>query len=204
MAIRNCAECNKGISTDAIACPNCGAKQPKKTSLTTWVIGGLISLGVGSCVVSQTQRNSEKDAALAIAQAAESKRVAALTPAQKSAEADKKIATEKAAKEEDEKFNAHATLAVLGANQLKGSSKDPATFEFQSIYLAKDGAVCYEYRAKNSFNAILAGRALTAPSLKILAQERDGTKFINAWNKSCTKSGGQEIKAYLKQLRILD
>jgi hypothetical protein len=203
MAIRNCRECNKAISTDAIACPNCGAKQPKKTSLTTWLVGGLLSLVVGSCVISQTQRNSEKEAALATTQAVESKRIAALTPAQKLAEEEKKKATEKATKEENEKFAARATFALVGAKQLKASAKDPATFEFQSIYLAKDGSACYEYRAKNSFGAILPSSAFMNLAGKILVKERDGNKFVNAWNKSCT-NGGSELRPYFKQQGMLD
>ncbi len=38
MALRKCEECSKEISTDAKTCPNCGANQPKKTSLVTWAI----------------------------------------------------------------------------------------------------------------------------------------------------------------------
>lgn len=43
MALKNCKECNHKISTKAETCPNCGAKQPKKTSRATWLV--LILLG---------------------------------------------------------------------------------------------------------------------------------------------------------------
>jgi predicted nucleic acid-binding Zn-ribbon protein len=203
MAIRNCGECKKEVSTEAIACPNCGAKQPKKTSRTTWLIAGLFAFAAGTGVVSQVQRNSEKEATLAAAQSIESKRIAALTPALKLAEEEKKKAAEKATKEENEKFATRATFALVGAKQLKASAKDPATFEFQSIYLAKDGSACYEYRAKNSFGAILPSSAFMNLAGKIFVKERDGNKFVNAWNKSCT-NGGSELRPYFKQQGMLD
>ena len=203
MAIRNCRECKKEVSTKAVACPNCGAAQPKKTSFTTWLVAGLFALVAVAAVVANVQINSEKEATRAAAQAAEFKRISTLTPAQKSAEDEKKKAAEKAAKEENEKFATRATFALVGAKQLKASAKDPATFEFQSIYLAKDGSACYEYRAKNSFGAILPSSAFMNLAGKILVKERDGNKFVNAWNKSCT-NGGSELRPYFKQQGMLD
>lgn len=41
MALVKCQECAAQISTGAESCPSCGAKQKKKTSTFTWVMGGL-------------------------------------------------------------------------------------------------------------------------------------------------------------------
>ena len=38
MALKSCKECGRKISTKADACPNCGAKAPKKTSAFTWLV----------------------------------------------------------------------------------------------------------------------------------------------------------------------
>ncbi len=38
MALAKCKECGEKVSTKAKACPSCGAKAPKKTSLFTWII----------------------------------------------------------------------------------------------------------------------------------------------------------------------
>ena len=38
MALVKCKECKTEISNKADACPNCGAKPPKKTSFTTWFV----------------------------------------------------------------------------------------------------------------------------------------------------------------------
>lgn len=46
MAIVKCKECFGDVSTQAVTCPHCGAKPPKRTSLATWfgvlVVGWLV------------------------------------------------------------------------------------------------------------------------------------------------------------------
>lgn len=46
MAIQPCKECGGPVSDKAKSCPKCGAAQPKKTSVFTWVILGFIILTV--------------------------------------------------------------------------------------------------------------------------------------------------------------
>jgi|GEM_PF-3800275 len=43
MALVTCKECNNRISDTADKCPLCGAKNKKKTSLFTWILGGLFA-----------------------------------------------------------------------------------------------------------------------------------------------------------------
>ena len=50
MALVKCKECGHEVSTKAKACPKCGAEQPKGTSLTTWIVGGVFAVIVFSCV----------------------------------------------------------------------------------------------------------------------------------------------------------
>lgn len=38
MALKKCKECGHEVSTSAAACPSCGAKVPKKTSMITWIV----------------------------------------------------------------------------------------------------------------------------------------------------------------------
>ena len=38
MALKNCNECNKEVSSKAKTCPNCGAPIKQKTSLFTWLV----------------------------------------------------------------------------------------------------------------------------------------------------------------------
>lgn len=45
MAMVKCKECGNEISSKAEACPSCGVKR-KKTSTLTWIVGGLFALVV--------------------------------------------------------------------------------------------------------------------------------------------------------------
>lgn len=44
MAIKPCKECGAPVSDKAESCPMCGAKQPKETSILTWVCVGILGL----------------------------------------------------------------------------------------------------------------------------------------------------------------
>lgn len=46
MAMVKCKECKTDVSTKAEACPSCGAKMPKKTSMFTWLVLILIVAAV--------------------------------------------------------------------------------------------------------------------------------------------------------------
>jgi RNA polymerase subunit RPABC4/transcription elongation factor Spt4 len=46
MAIKDCKECGKPVSTEAKACPHCGADQPKPTSRLTLLFAGLVLIFV--------------------------------------------------------------------------------------------------------------------------------------------------------------
>jgi hypothetical protein len=58
MALTKCKECGKDMSTEAKACPSCGAPPPRRTTLGTWVIGGFFAFVVGSCILSQQSTHS--------------------------------------------------------------------------------------------------------------------------------------------------
>lgn len=62
MALKSCKECGGPVSDKAESCPRCGANQPKKTSLLTWIIGGLFAFGVLFAVYGSTRepRATEK------------------------------------------------------------------------------------------------------------------------------------------------
>ncbi|MCH7338182.1 FmdB family zinc ribbon protein [Acinetobacter higginsii] len=46
MALINCKECGGQVSTQAKACPSCGAKVKKPTSVVTWIFLGFVVFGV--------------------------------------------------------------------------------------------------------------------------------------------------------------
>jgi hypothetical protein len=79
--------------------------------------------------------------------------------------------------------------------------KDPDTFELKDVIYMDDGSICYTYRAKNSFNAMLQGDAVVESSpkgIKMLVSGHDGNRFVSAWNKHCAKKTGKDLTDVIK------
>lgn len=168
----SCKACGAKISSRAAACPQCGHPVPKRTSVVTWIVTGFFGLIV---VASLPRCGSDAPTASQPASAASTPKPPRPEPS----------AAEKKRSEDFSK-------AVFAAATLQGASKDPASFELSSVDVHSDGPVCYVFRAKNSFNAMLQGRALLQKNGKILVQEHDGNRFVRSWNESCTKGDFEE------------
>jgi hypothetical protein len=93
--------------------------------------------------------------------------------------------------------------AAAGALALQRAMKDPEAFQLTSAVLKPNGTACYEYRAKNSFGAILPSTAVLTAAGKMLAREQDGNTFVKVWNKECTVAGGEEITDVIRISGIL-
>ena len=151
-------------------------------------------------------------AKLAARLAAEEKRRAALTPAQRAAEEKTKQqkiaeATKEVAEKEKEKARQEAEkkkvevqqqAALGGAILLKRAMHDPEAFQLQSLHAMPSGAACYEYRAKNGFGAIRSGSAILTKSGRMLTHEQHGNTFVAAWNKECARISGKDITSLAK------
>lgn len=158
MALAKCKECGGQVSTEAKACPACGAPPPKQTSTATLVIGAIFALVVASCVAHQVDRPAA---------------------GQKSA----------AEKQED----ADLGRAIAAGRVLKKGMKDPASFKVESFVSYPGGAACYEYRAKNSFGAVVPGKAVfDGASTLLTADDKERKAFVSLWNQTCTGPGGKE------------
>ncbi len=184
MALIKCAECGNEVSTTATTCPKCGAKVvlPKKpTSLATKLIAALLGVAVIGGIVAQKGADSG----------------AAAVEATKSPQ---QRAAEKAAKDKE---NAQFTVAANAAATLKQAMKDPESFSLTSLDVHADGAACYEYRAKNSFGAVLPGSAVLSPAGKFMTKDHDGNEFVRVWNKECTKADGQDITDLVKRMGVV-
>lgn len=222
MALVQCHECGKSVSTESKKCLACGATvkipKPPKKPMSKLLLGILAVMSIATAAM-VTLNGSDvaainKDAAekVAAANKVEEERVAAMTPEQRAqikvqrdkldavnkAQKDKQDAAEKAIKDKESQTRG---LALVGAKALKNGAKDPQTVEFTSIVTHPNSSVCFEYRAKNSFNAMLAGAAVLANG-KLLIQENSGTAFVKAWNKNCTPAGGEDVMSLV--LRVLE
>jgi DNA-directed RNA polymerase subunit RPC12/RpoP len=187
MALIKCEECGNDVSTEAKACPKCGAKikYKKPTSRTTMIIGGLFAISMVAGIATSNNAAVEK-------QSAEAARKAAMTPEQKAAEDAAKA-----------KRTTQIQRAGAGALALKKGMKDPTAFELTSLVLKPDGTACYEFRGKNSFGAVFPTAAVATSKGKLLTQERDKNAFVKAWNDGCTVTGGDDLTTLIKR-NLLD
>lgn len=178
MALVQCHECGKDVSTEAKTCPACGAKvrkPPKQVSRQTlFVLGGVVLIMVFASM-GANQRKAETEAAK--------------TPEQRAQEQ----------KEKDQNGR-----AAIGAVALKKAMKDPKSFSLTSALVMADGTACYDYRAMNSFGASLPSSAVMLPTGKVLAKEQDGSAFTKAWNSRCANKPGREIARTIEISGVLE
>jgi hypothetical protein len=150
------------------------------------VIAGTVALCVGGCLVafvSQSRSDDEQTRAAIVLQQAREKAEAALTPEQKAAQA-------KAVAEAAEKAKARQMqrkLAVLSAQDLQASMKDPDSFRLKSAMLQADGSACYVYSATNTYGGRIEEFAVFTPNLKLVPNN------ANVWNKLCAGKAGDEM-----------
>lgn len=105
-----------------------------------------------------------------------------------------------ATKKADGQWNA----AVSALTSIKKAAKNPKSFELESFVFFPGGSACYEYRAANSFNAIVPGSAVfDAGRRQVLTSANDGNKFVATYNQICTKTGGVERAGGIKLLNIV-
>jgi hypothetical protein len=163
MALKPCRECGAQVSTAATSCPKCGAGTPKKTSVLTWVIAGFAAFVVGSCVIRQNDAAQRLEAM---------PKAPPPSPAQiaESARKDREI-----------------NIVRVGAQRLKESMKKPETFQLTSAVMIGGTVICYEYKARNSFNDVTNGHYVITDKLSS-DKARD-------WNALCAGKSGEDYTA---------
>lgn len=62
MALKPCPECGNQVSTNAAACPQCGARPKKPTSLVTKVLASIFAVSIGISIVAVNSGDSENKA----------------------------------------------------------------------------------------------------------------------------------------------
>ena len=181
MALIKCKECANEVSDQAKACPKCGAPvkldkvipDKKKTSTFTKIIAVIFGIPVVVGIIAGAINDQEPK---------DSKTTS--TPS-------------------DPKRDAQLQAAGAGAMILKKAMKDPTAFELTSLTVHANGTACYNYRAKNSYGAVLPSSAVLTPKGKMLTQEQNEDAFIKVWNKECTKADGDDITNLVKRLGII-
>jgi hypothetical protein len=171
MALRSCRECGKEVSTGASVCPHCGVKAPTRRVSRFWVI----AIGTVAVVAILGKLGEGQQAASVPAAPPE-------TAAQKA---------------EREKADAQVRVAAAAAKALKSGMKNPDSFKLEEALVMDDGTVCFEYRATNSFNAVVPGQAVYVPkSDRLIANTHDG--FARAWKAGCQGKSGRPVAAMIR------
>lgn len=150
MALVKCKECGNQVSVKAKACPSCGAVPPKKTSVVTWAVLGMIVMIVFLSVGDDVSRTPEERAAEAKERQAEQARLAA-----------KKV--------EDKRKGFHCLSSWDGSHSdvkkiTEMSMRDPDSFEHieTRITPVSEGGshrLTMKYRARNGFGGMTVGSA---------------------------------------------
>jgi rRNA maturation endonuclease Nob1 len=199
MALIKCHECGKDVSTEAEACPSCGAKPkapetpppppqpPKKKSRTLlYILGGFFILFIISSIFSPTKEEREATEK-AKAEAIE----AAKTPEQRAAEAKAKEEREQRAadekkKKEIENMRFARVRAVTSA--IRENARNPKSVEWMSVFSDETGdLICLQFRAQNGFGGMTVSYYAVTPGRVI-----DGGENPNGYNKVC---GGKNLTA---------
>lgn len=81
------------------------------------------------------------------------------------------------------KQEAEFQAVVLKVRALKASVKNPSSFELMSAILMPGGTLCVEFRATNSFNAVV-------PDSKAITSKNN----FGDWNKECSGKSGTDYK----------
>jgi hypothetical protein len=103
-------------------------------------------------------------------------------------EADAAAAKAKADEEERKRVQeSRFQEGMIYARVLKKSMKNPDSFKLEQTIRTADGFYCFEYRATNSFNAIIPGRAFVGNGKSGTSDM--GSQFAPLWNRYCARPG---------------
>lgn len=106
--------------------------------------------------------------------------------------ADAAYAKEKAASDAKKRIDdARFQEGLLYARVLKKSMKNPDSFKLELVTRTAAGMFCFEYRATNSFNAIVPGRAFIGEGKSGSSDDGDG--FAAQWNRHCGGRSGDNL-----------
>lgn len=187
MALVNCRECGKQVSTEAVTCPNCGianpAPPPRKPNVgrgrfILFAIGFLIVLGLVQALTGEKKPTASVQSTSSTA--------ASITSA----------ATTVSRPPADPKREAAFQKAVALARAVKATANDPDSIEIFSAMYFDDGTVAIEYRGRNAFNAKVVNRAVHTGDGKAAAGSDKEVAAL--WNKYVAKKPGYDLTSSMR------
>ena len=162
MALLKCKECNASVSSEAKACPGCGAAPPKSMSRLQVLFVGACLIGIAAAV-SQQSSSTPTPAA---------KSLTADEVAYKAKEAAFEVA-EAAKDKERAGFAARSFAAVMSA------LRDPDSAKFTYVGVNDAATVaCLQYRARNGFGGM-------NQDIAVIANNKATSKAAD-WKRYCS------------------
>lgn len=172
MAIVKCRECGSKISSEAKACPQCGATKKRRTLKVLLGILALL-LFVVYLNASSSDHQAKKTKNLTLKEGGEADD---LRKKEKQENADKEI-------------ERHSLIASA-KNALKERLREPDSAEFKNViivtYQDKLNVVCGEVNAKNGFGGMTGFQPFVSlGSAQMTWLPTDSKTFADDWNKYC-------------------
>ena len=163
MALLKCKECNGSVSSDAKACPGCGAAPPKSMGRLQVLFIGVCVIGIAA-VVSQPSNSTPTPVA---------KPLTADEVAYKAKEAAFEVA--EAARDKE-----RSGLAARSVAAVMSKLRDPDSAKFTYVGV-NDGATvaCLQYRARNGFGGMNQDIAVIA--------NNKATSTAADWKRYCSE-----------------
>lgn len=186
MTLMACRECGAKVSTEASACPSCGAKPPKPPKAEWRKKPAFVAFSLFVALLIYGHATREPDSRSA-------------TPVEPPA---KNLPTPPSKPPEVKRNTEVGENTVYGGMRLlKMNMRDPSSFQLESAVLMDSKAICYTYRARNGYGGLnLEHAVLNHEGTAILTEQMNG--FAATWNRDCRKKGGhdyaEEINAIAK------
>lgn len=156
MSLVKCKECGGQLSTTATSCPHCGAKTPKRRGLVSWLILGIIGVGVINITVAMLTKQP-------------------VDPAVQAEE-----------KRKQDAVNQLSVALASAQRKVKEQLKDPDSVKFGTVTIGRNKYVCGHVNAKNSFGAYSGETEFLSAEPYITAWINDSSEaFKESWTKNC-------------------
>lgn len=157
MSLSKCDQCGLQVSTEAKACPSCGAPPPKGISPWRVLLIGTFCLGVYSCSSGIPDAHKGSDV---------------LPPTAEQIETDKRA---------DASDAARFGLAIDTAKAVRSVMRDPDSLRFDTMLVNRDATIsCARYRAKNGFGGMNQEGAVVVNSSLQKATKANWSRYCEA------------------------
>jgi hypothetical protein len=88
--------------------------------------------------------------------------------------------------------------AVALARDVRGSLKNPKSFELVQVLVQSGNTVCMTYRGTNAFNAVVPGQAVRQGTNYWVSD--DGADFRKRWEMHCARAGRNQTRMVARMI----